>query len=122
MKVVINACFGGFSISAKAVRRARELGAEWARPGRGCTLYGETFSDGTVYTPFSQSMPDSGRPEAEYRADPILVRVVEEMGDAANGMCAKLRVVEIPDGVKWTIQEYDGYEHVAEAHRTWEAS
>jgi hypothetical protein len=28
-------------------------------------------------------------------------------------------VVEIPDGIEWSIQEYDGLEWVAEKHRTW---
>ena len=27
--------------------------------------------------------------------------------------------VEIPDGVQWEIDEYDGGERVAECHRTW---
>jgi hypothetical protein len=53
------------------------------------------------------------------RDDPDLVAVVRELGDAAGGKCAKLEIVEIPDGVKWQIEEYDGSEHVAEAHRTW---
>lgn len=53
------------------------------------------------------------------RADPILIQVVEELGDEANGKCAKLRIVEIPDGVDYEISEYDGNEHVSEKHRTW---
>ena len=56
------------------------------------------------------------------RDDPLLVQVVEELGDAANGQYARLRVVEIPADVEWTIEEYDGYEHIAEEHRTWSAS
>jgi hypothetical protein len=53
------------------------------------------------------------------RNDPVLVQVVEEMGDKANGRYAKLAVVEIPDDVDYTVEEYDGMEHIAEAHRTW---
>lgn len=53
------------------------------------------------------------------RDDPRLVAVVEELGDAADGRHASLAVVEIPDDVEWTIEEYDGIEWVAEAHRTW---
>jgi hypothetical protein len=41
------------------------------------------------------------------------------LGDAANGACAELAVIEVPDGVEWAISEYDGNEHVAEVHRTW---
>ena len=53
------------------------------------------------------------------RDDPNLVAVVEELGEEANGDYARLRVVEIPDNVEWTIEKYDGQEHVAEAHQVW---
>jgi hypothetical protein len=53
------------------------------------------------------------------RNDPILVQVVEELGEEANDKYAHLAIVEIPDDVKWHIEEYDGREHVAEDHRTW---
>lgn len=53
------------------------------------------------------------------RADPLLVQVVEELGAAANGSCASLKVVEIPDGTDWEIDEYDGMESVHEKHRSW---
>jgi hypothetical protein len=55
----------------------------------------------------------------EDRTDPKLIQVIEELGKKANGSCAKLKIVEIPDGIEWHIHEYDGYEHVAENHRTW---
>jgi len=58
--------------------------------------------------------------EYEKRNHPLLVQVVEELGADANGKFAELKVVEIPDGVDWTIQEYDGIEWVAEVHRAWE--
>jgi len=41
-----------------------------------------------------------------------------ERGDV-DGTYSDLKVVEIPDGVNWYIEEYDGLEHVAERHRTW---
>lgn len=53
------------------------------------------------------------------RTDPILISIIEEMGEKANGSHARIKVVEIPDDVKWTIEEYDGIEWVAEVHRTW---
>lgn len=73
----------------------------------------------------AEAMQRLGRPDGDYwyydhrRSDPDLVRVVEEMGEAANGRFARLRVVEVPDDVEWEIDEYDGTEHVAEKHRTW---
>jgi hypothetical protein len=53
------------------------------------------------------------------RDDPMLVQVVLRLGAAANTRYSSLKVVEVPDGVEWTIHEYDGREWVAEAHRTW---
>lgn len=90
-KIVINTCFGGFRLSEKAYGA---LGIAWDN-------YGRAFR------------------EEDGRDDPRLVEVVEQMGDKVNGQHAKLKVVEVPDDVEWTIEEYDGYEHVAEVHRTW---
>lgn len=53
------------------------------------------------------------------RDDKDLIRVVEELGEKANGSCASLSVVEIPDGIKWEIDEYDGNESIDEKHRSW---
>lgn len=53
------------------------------------------------------------------RDSELLVQVVEELGDEANGKFASLKVVTIPDDVEWEIHEYDGREWVAEKHRTW---
>jgi len=48
-----------------------------------------------------------------------LAQVVEELGGAANGHGAELRVVTIPDDVRWVISGVGGVEHVSEVHRTW---
>lgn len=53
------------------------------------------------------------------REDPLLIKVVEMLGDKANGRHAKLKIVEIPDGVEYEIDEYDGIESVHEIHRVW---
>ena len=53
------------------------------------------------------------------RDDPLLVEVVENIGNIANGQCSRLRIAKIPDDVVWNIEDYDGYEHVSEAHRIW---
>ena len=90
-QIVINACHGGFGLSDKAQLLYLEL---------------------------------TGYNLAEFhweikRDDPMLVQTVLQLGGAANAPYSKLKVVEIPDGVSWTISEYDGLEWVAEAHRTW---
>lgn len=53
------------------------------------------------------------------RTDPDLVAVVEELGNLANSKVSQLKVVEIPDGIEYTIEEYDGVELIAEKHETW---
>jgi len=89
MKVVINADYGGFSLSEEAYKF---LGLKWDG-------YGFAFTD--------------------ERSDLKLVECVEKLGEKANGECAKLKVIEVPDEVKYEIEEYDGREHVAECHSTW---
>lgn len=53
------------------------------------------------------------------RTDRKLIKVVEELGDAACSDKAGLKVVEIPDGVKWEIYAPDGVEEIHEIHRIW---
>lgn len=54
------------------------------------------------------------------RTCPALVAVVEKLGSKrASGRFAELEVVEIPDGIKWHIDEYDGNEEIHEDYRSW---
>ena len=91
MKVVINTCYGGFGLSDRAKK-----------------LYSERKS-------ISEGIYDW---DIE-RNDPVLIQVIEEMGDAAAGSFSQLKIVDIPDDVEYIIEEYDGSEWVAEVHRTW---
>ena len=90
MKIVINKCYGGFGLSDVAEARYKN---------------------------------ESGNTEFSYynipRADPILVSIVEELGEDSWGAWSELSVVEIPDGVDWYVEEYDGKEWIAEVHRKW---
>jgi hypothetical protein len=95
MKIVINRCFGGFSLSQRA--EALFCRIEKVKPNDE-----EYFSD--------HDIP---------RDNPTLIKIVEKLGENAGGTYADLKIVEVPDGTNWYIQEYDGMEHVAERHRTW---
>ena len=54
------------------------------------------------------------------RTDPLLIQAIEEIGEGeSSGSCAQLKIIEIPDGMKYEIEEYDGIEWVAEEHQTW---
>jgi hypothetical protein len=54
------------------------------------------------------------------RDDPVLVNLVRELGQAACGEHARLKVVRIPADVDWQIEDYDGKEWISEQHRTWD--
>ena len=82
-KVVVNTCYGGFSLSESAEALVEER-------------TGEEFD--------AYSHP---------RHCPVLVSVVEELGEAANGECADLAVLQI-SGRMYIIREYDGTEWVQE--------
>lgn len=154
MKVVINKCYGGFSLSPLAVKELAK------RKGKECFFFRYDFTDKT-YTPMTldeaqkerltwhafsvpnpaemganqdgwHEMTDKQRQESnrryteislpsrpDDRSDPDLIAVVKKLGKKASGACADLKIVQIPDGVDYLIDEYDGLEHIAEKHRTW---
>lgn len=62
---------------------------------------------------------DESRHKEEMRTNPILVKVVEELGEKANGWGAELRVIDLPEGIEYEIDDYDGIETVRERHRSW---
>lgn len=117
MKVVINGCFGGFSLSLAAVRALAELGHE---PCQEVLKARDKEPENDLERAIRKSkmFDDMYHIEIE-RNDARLVEVVERLQREASGACGALCVVEIPDDVKWHIEEYDGLEHVAEDHRTW---
>ena len=151
MKIVINDCYGGFSLSHKAVMRYAELKGiklyPWVddisksvygdrafvgSPERGVIIHYTTIpeseyiklEEGEKQKPVGKDRYE--KTNAAYfserdisRTDNLLIQVIKELGKEADGHCAKLKVVEIPDDIEWEIEEYDGIEWVAEKHRTW---
>ena len=106
-KIVINDDWGGFGLSAEAMTLYGKIS--------GLLLLSDNYKQDYLTLITGQKIYDIDL----RRDDPILIQVVEELGEKANGMSASLKIVEIPDDVEWIIQEYDGIEHVAEKHRTW---
>lgn len=137
MRLVINRCYGGYSLSAKAVKRLAELQGkpcfffkhDYAKKKRFIPVTIEEVGHSMFFDAFTTDDPNSltkdnfddayitSRPEP--RSDPLLIQVVEELGRDADGDCAELKIVEIPDGTDYEIDEYDGIERIAEAHRVW---
>ena len=86
-KVVYNDCF---SISLKALKRMQELGFRGSIDiYKGCVILDKCE-----------------------RHNPILVQVVEELGDKANTWASKLRIAEVSG--PYRIEKYDGAETVCE--------
>jgi hypothetical protein len=138
MKVVINKCYGGFGLSPLAIKRLAEL------QGRECYFftggldspYKRVSLEEATKSIFSHaydvpeiSMENSRNNEYYLahslyynsidRSDPLLIRVVEELGENVNTNYSRLEIIEIPDGIDFEIEEYDGQEWVSESHRTW---
>lgn len=133
MKVVINSCYGGFGLSHEAIMRIAELKGQTLYPydldynvvdeseiGK-CSviIYSEAAPSASIKEKEKKYITYEGY-EPEDRSNPILVQAVEELGsERASANYAELKIVEIPDGINWHIEEYDGLEHVAEDHQTW---
>lgn len=145
MKIVKNNCYGGYSISPKAIKRLAEL------DGKECYFFegglSEDYEEITeeeakhnLFTfAFSVKNPNDLLPKTKlgeheifnkvwetiyltstpYRTNPNLIKVIEELGKEANSRLSRLEIVEIPDDVKWEIEEYDGLETIREQSRTW---
>ena len=140
MKIAINKCYGGFSLSDKAIEMIMK------RKGLGCYRYKQTkshYSDGVdEYTRIDDnelesssimnySTIDLGKkiekiPYENYwyyrnleRTDEDLISVIEELGVEASGRYGSVKVIEIPDDVDWEIDDYDGWESIHEKHRVW---
>ena len=142
MKIAINTCFGGFSLSDKAIEMVMK------RKGLECFRYKQSkysFKDGkNEYKKCTASdiQDDSGLflyyhttdlgdvveglPNESHwyygnleRTDEDLIAVIEELGSDADGRFGDLKIVDIPDGVDWEIDEYDGVETIHEVHRSW---
>lgn len=110
MKIVLNKCYGCFSISKQAAEYMVKLGskqakAELKQAEKESRWYGYGSSN-----EFADSYD---------RTDKYLVKAVEKLGAKANGQCADLKVIKIPDGINYEIEQYDGMESIRETHRSW---
>ena len=132
MKVVINNCYGGFELSEKARKRIFEIGCEHTKKITDIEYFGDpekTEGEKIKSCKFTETPRKDGMvivdehectdEDPKRRSCPVLIKVIEEMKKEANGNCARLEIIEIPDEVDFIIQEYDGLEWIAEKHRIW---
>lgn len=132
-KIAYNACYGGFSLSHEAHLRYAELKSIKLYPEKGefsfwtYWLVPEGERSGILTSAQFMAEQDFEKRKASNetyrqktmpclrdadRHDPILIQVIEELGDRANGECAKLKIVEVESGTLYRIDEYDGMESV----------
>jgi hypothetical protein len=117
VKIVINRCYGGFGLSEDAMRLYAE------KKDLPFYVYSDPKYSGSIFKSYFTADPSGmTRINSDFyrkyhlydldieRNDPVLVEVVEELGDKANGMCAKLMIEEVPKGTLYRIDEYDGME------------
>lgn len=97
IKIVLNKCYGGYGYSRAAVIRLKELGYKFNHHEQ--KYLDEKLNGSEAYFSFQPTGS---------RIDPLLVQVVEELGDAASGSGAKL-VVEI-QYFTYSYKELDGFE------------
>ena len=134
MKVVINDCFGGFGLSDKAVKELYRRGSKFVKAMKPEEYFGKSWIEdnkrclrdmdekNSFHMPVENGLiltEDYSYGEYSSRADQLLIDVVEKLKEAADGHCAKLKIVEIPDNIDWEIGEYDGWEKIDEAHQSW---
>lgn len=137
MKVILNKCFGGFSVSQEAYelyakKKGIELFAYKLEIVSGKPIYKKTDTGNSIFTiTFTKDFGDYielsdddfdkyylGLDES-HREDPVLIEVVEELGERANSPFSKLVVVDIPDGMEYEIDDYDGVETLHQKVETW---
>lgn len=145
MKVMINGCFGGFGFSDTFVKEyTQRKGLDIWVIGGVNELLGPTYSlvppeeridkgESSIGVKgwHEMSLEERQAWNAKYseqtfspsdikRDDELAIQIVEELGaKECSARFANIDVVEIPDDVKWHIEEYDGSEWIAEDHRTW---
>lgn len=137
MKVILNKCYGGFGVSQEAYELyAEKKGIEIFSYKLECRndkpIYRKTDTGSSIFTiTFTKDFGDyvelSDDNSEKYildlcgnhREDPVLIEVVEELGDRVNSPFSKLVVVDIPDGMEYEIDDYDGVETLHEKVKKW---
>ena len=106
-KIVIDTGGTNFVLSEQAVTRLYELGSDYVKPTD--ENWAPGFSNGNSARIDGQLLRfgDAGYPPVRgnaWRTDPLLIHMVEELGDQASGWNSTcLEVVEIPSNIDWMV-------------------
>lgn len=136
-KVILNKCFGGFGLSHEAYmlyankkgiklfmyRTEYETGKyNKLKVKKGDKVYDYYYFNKDFGNKIDNNCETDGYfvyLNKKYREDLILIKVIEELGDKANGKHAQLEIVEIPEDLEYVIDEYDGIETLHQSVREW---
>lgn len=109
-KIVINKCYGGFSISLAAAKFMAKRGNKQAKEEiKNFKKKGEFFGYGY----------SSQYKEKYSRTDPDLILAIETLKGKASGDVSKLTIIKVPNDIEWEISDYDGMERIEEKHKSW---
>ena len=109
-KVVYNACYGGFSLSLKAIDWLEHNSKDGSlREHIKMAKVKNLSSTSSLNGDFLRYDVSDWFCNRRHHKD--LVAVVEALGKEANGSCAKLSIATI-EGNLYKIDEYDGFEEV----------
>jgi len=104
MDILLNKCHGGYGLSDEAVRLyLTKKNIEIKLNPKYSSSYFNYYIVGD-----NEQFSDHNIP----RTDPVIIEVVRELGKKANGKSAELKIVSIPDGCEYYIDEYDGMESI----------
>lgn len=106
MEIVINRCYGGFGLSKEACELCIKRGMTVAK----FQEKGDRIADFVIYPDEEYCIRD----DHHVRTNKILIEVIKELGDKANGDYAALKIITIPfdDLNAFEIKSFDGKESV----------
>ena len=136
-KILLNKCYGGFSVSRKAYelyakKKGFDLFIYKLEIKTGNLFYIKTNDDNSLYTTYTNKdlgdvvkgyIADEDRVELNdtMREDETLIEVVEELGAEANSKFSSLVIVKVPESVAkdYVIDNYDGIETLHKRVQIW---